>query len=85
MENFDEKIKFVREDEEILLKLYNQESATYFGLWLTSRGIEFRFVSVHDEDDYFYDPEEDKEYEHLFWIKKDDWNYLKDEISWEKD
>lgn len=85
MEDFGENIKFVRENDEVLLKLHNQISATYFGIWLTSRNIDFRFISIHNEDDVFYDPDEDKEYEYLFWLKKDDWKYLKDEVSWEED
>lgn len=82
MEDFGE-IKLVEEDEEILLKLYDKKSATYFSIWLTFRGIDYRFIFVRDEDDFYYDPDEEDEY--LFWMKKDDWNNLKDEIRWEED
>jgi hypothetical protein len=84
-ENFGEEIKFVRENEEVLLKLYTKKSATYFSIWLTSRKIDYRFVTVHNEDDFFCESNEDEEYEYLFWIKKDDWNYLKDDICWRED
>lgn len=73
MENFDEKIKLVKEGEEVQLKLYSQSSAAYLGLWLTSCGVDFRYICVQTGDDYFYDPHA-IEHEHLFWIKKDDWN-----------
>ena len=83
MENFGEHIKFVKKDGDVLLKLHNKNSATYFSIWLTSCKIDYRFISIHNEDDLFYDSD-DKEYEYLFWIKKTDWNYLKDEINWEE-
>lgn len=82
MQDLGEKVKVVREDADILLKLYSKDSAAYFSIWLTSCKINFRFISIHDEDDLFYDSD-DRKYEYLFWIKEDDWNYLKDEIDWE--
>jgi hypothetical protein len=85
MENFDEKIKFIKEAEEVQLKLCKKKSAAYFSLWLTSRGIDYRYICAHEEDDYFYDEDEYEENEYLFWIKRDDWSYLKEEIPWEKD
>lgn len=84
MGNIGENIKLVKVDEEVLLKLYNKKSAIYFSIFLTARGIDFRFISAYEEDDLFYD-DDDKGYEYLFWIKKDDWNDLKDDISWEVD
>ena len=83
MEDFGENIKFIRENEEILLKLYNKDSATYFSIWLTSRGIDFRFVSVSNNDDLFYE-QDDNEFEYLFWIKIHEWDSIKDEINWEE-
>lgn len=83
MEDFGESIKFVRENEDVLLKLYNKNSAAYFSIWLTSRGIDFRFVSVSNRDDLFYE-QDDNEFEYLFWIKIHEWNNIKDEINWEE-
>jgi hypothetical protein len=70
MQNIGEKIKFVRENNEVSLKLYNKNSASYFGIWLMARGIEYKFVSIHNENDLIYNLDEDKEYEYLFWLKK---------------
>ncbi|HTX61116.1 MAG TPA: hypothetical protein VMC48_02300 [Methanobacterium sp.] len=83
-ENFGEDVKFVREEGDVLLKLYHKNSAIYFSIWLTSRRIDYRFIITGTEDDFFYDPDVE-EYEYLFWIEKSDWNSLKDDICWEQD
>lgn len=83
MENMGENIKIVKKNKEVQLKLYSKESATLLSIFLTARGIEFRFIDIHSsEDDIFY--ESDNLEEHVFWISEEDWNLLKDDICWEK-
>ena len=83
MENIGESIKLVKKEKEVQLKLYRKESATLLSIFLTARGIDFRFVPVHDEDDQFLDL--DVRDEHIFWINEEDWNTLKHDISWEEE
>jgi hypothetical protein len=83
MEDIGENIKYVKKNGEVQLKLYNKDSASLLSIFLTARGIEFRFIQVHDEDDLFYNS--DNKEEHIFWIKEEDWNYLKHDICWEKE
>ncbi len=85
MEDIGENIKFIKEDEEVLLKLNHKNSAIFFSILLTARGMDFRYISVYDEDDSFYDPDEEEEVEYLFWIGKDAWKDLKGDICWEKE
>lgn len=83
LENIGENIKYVKKEEEVQLKLYSKDSATLLSIFLTARGIEFRFIQVHDEDDPFYHT--DNREEHIFWIKEVDWDILKHDICWEKE
>ncbi len=83
MEDIGETIKYVGKNGDVQLKLSSKDSATLLSIFLTARGIEFRFIHVHGEDDIFYD--EDNKDEHIFWIKEEDWNSLKHDISWQKE
>ena len=83
LENIGENIKYVKKEEEVQLKLKSKDSAALLSIFLTARGIDFHFIQVHDEDDPFYDS--DSGDEHIFWIKEEDWNSLKHDISWEKE
>lgn len=82
MENIGENIKFTRKEEEVQLKLNSKDSAALLSIFLTARGINFRFVHVYGiEDDQFYDSDSREEY--IFSIKQDDWEILKHDICWE--
>lgn len=82
LENIGENIKFTKKEEEVQLKLYSKDSAALLSIFLTARGINFRFVHVHGiDDEQFYDS--DSREEHIFWIKEDDWEILKHDICWE--
>lgn len=81
MDQFGEIIKFIREDQEVLLKLNNKKSAILLGIWLTSRRIDYKYMPILNDDDMIYNPDED-ENEYLFWINKDDWKNIKGDINW---
>jgi len=84
MEDFGEKIKVIEKNNEVLLKLFNKESSIYFGLWLTSLKIEYRYFSVFNEDDMVYNEDNESDYEFLFWISHNDWEKIKEDLLWEK-
>ena len=84
MEQFGEKIKVIKEKNEVLLKLYNKKSAIYFGLWLTSLKIEYKYVPVLNEDDMIHNEDDKFDYEFLFWMRHNDWKRLAKDINWEK-
>ncbi|MDD1774376.1 MAG: hypothetical protein LUQ24_02455 [Methanobacterium sp.] len=86
MESFGEKIKLIKEDDEVLLKLYNKKAAIFFGIWLTSCRVDYNYIPILNDDDMLYNPDDhDEEYEYLFRIQKNDWKNIMDDINWEKD